>query len=157
MAGYSASNDLGGTKQSISSTYITLMALLASNATSLRRYKINEFTFGIPGTPADQAMEWDVSRVSADGTCTAITPPPLDSADGAFIGVAKANYTSEPTVTANTNLWPAGINQRATMRWVAVPGQELVIPATNAAGLAWRAKSAGYTGAAKANALFQQL
>jgi hypothetical protein len=68
--------------------------------------------------------------------------------------VSTINQTVEPTFTANTSQWAAGMNQRATHRWVAYPGQELVIPATTAAGLAFRVKSPGYTGTAVAQLEF---
>jgi hypothetical protein len=154
MAGYAASNLLAGTQQAVSTSYKTLLAILAASATSLQRIRCHEFVFGTDGTPADNVMTWDVSRVSADGTSTSVTPNKIDPADGAFLGVATANHTVEPTVTAASSLWGSGMNQRATHRWVAFPGQELVVPATAAAGLAFRVKSPGYTGTAVAQAEF---
>jgi hypothetical protein len=156
MSGYAASNLLGGTQQAITTTFKTLLNLSAANAVLLRRAFVFEFVFGVDGTPADNVMTWDVSRTTAVGTATAVTPNPLQSADGAALTVANANHTAEPTVTANSSLWAAGINQRATHRWVAFPGQELVIPATNVNGLAFRAKSPGYTGTATAQAGFTE-
>lgn len=153
MSGYAASNLLGGTQQAISTSYKTLLAVMASSGTSLQRGKIVEFTFGTDGTPADQAMTFDVSRISADGTATSVTPNKLDPADGAFLGLATANHTAEPTVTANSRVAGWAANQRATNRWVAFPGQELVYPATNLAGFALRAKSPGYTGTAVCEAI----
>lgn len=155
MAGYSASNLLGGTQQAVSSSYKSLLALMASSGTSLQRFAVFEFVFGLDGTPADNALTWDVSRITADGTATSITPNKLDPADGAFLGVGKANYTAEPTVTANSSVWPIGMNQRATHRWVSFPGQELIAPATDANGFAFRVKSTSYTGTATALAHFR--
>lgn len=148
MSGYAASNLLGGTQQAISTSYKTLLAIMASSGTSLQRGKIIEFTFGVDGTPADQAMTCDVSKQTADGTATTVTPNKLDDADGAFLGLVKANYTAEGTITANSSVEGFPFNQRATQRWVAFPGQELVYPATNLSGFAFRAKSPGYTGTA---------
>ncbi|MCW2309745.1 hypothetical protein [Rhodobium gokarnense] len=155
MAGYAASNLLGGTQQSMTTTFKTALVLAASNGTSLQRFMVHDIIFGTDGTPADQAMTWDVSRTTASGTATSITPNKIDLADGAFLGVGLANNTVEPTVTSNSNLLPIGANQRASMRWVAFPGQELVVPATDAAGLAFRAKSPGYTGTVIVNAHFR--
>ena len=59
-------------------------------------------------------------------------------------------------MTAASNLLPAAVNQRATRRWVPTPGKELVIPATNLAGIALRAKSSGYTGFANVTAMFNE-
>ena len=156
MAGYAASNLLAGTQQAISTAYKTLLLIEAATAVAARRIKVHEFVFGTDGTPADQVMTYDVSRTSAAGTATSITALPLDPADSAMLGLTVGNHTVEPTVTAASSLWAAGINQRATHRWVAFPGQELVIPATNLAGLAFRAKSPGYTGTGVVQLEFQE-
>lgn len=148
MAGFAASNLNATTpaQQAMTTTFKTLVNLSAG--ATPRRIFVHEFVFGTDGTPADNAMTWDVSRTTAIGTGTVGVVTALDSADAAFSGVSTINHTAEPTVTANSSLWGAGMNQRATHRWVAYPGQELVIPATNATGLSFRAKSPGYTGTA---------
>lgn len=155
MAGFAASNLNATTpaQQAMSTSFKTLVNL-AIGGTTFRRIKIHEFVFGTDGTPADNAMTWDVSRTTAIGTGTAGVVMPLDAADSAFLGTSTINHTVEPTVTANSSVWAAGMNQRATHRWVAYPGQELVIPATTLNGLAFRAKSPGYTGTAVAQIEF---
>lgn len=148
MAGYAASNLLAGTQQAISTSYKTLVNLSAATA-ALRRQRIVEFIFSVDGTPADNVATCDVSRSTAIGTGTTATPNPLDAADGVMGGVATVNHTVEPTIavgTARVEGW--GFNQRATQRWVAFPGKELIVPAVNLNGLAFRLKSPGYTGTA---------
>jgi hypothetical protein len=157
MPGYNSNNLLGGTQQAISTSFKTLVSVTASSGTSLQRGKIEEFVFGTDGTPADNAMTCDVSRQTAAGTATAITPTQLDAADGAWLGTATANATAEPTVTANSRVAGWGFNQRATLRWVAAPGQWLVYPATNVAGFAFRLKSPGYTSTAIADVIHSNL
>jgi pyridoxal biosynthesis lyase PdxS len=154
MAGYAASNLNATTpaQQALTTTFKTLINL--SSSATVRRIKVHEFVFGTDGTPADNAMTWDVSSTSAIGTGTSGVITKLDPADAAALSVSTINHTVEPTVTANSSLWSAGMNQRATHRWVAYPGQELVVPATSAAGLAFRAKSPGYTGTAVAQVEF---
>lgn len=154
MAGYAASNLNATTPalQAIASTYKTLLNL--SSSATVRRIRIHEFVFGTVGTPADNAMQFDVSRTTTIGTGTAGVITPIDPADAAALSVSTINTTVEPTVTANSSLWMAGFNQRATHRWVAYPGQELVVPATSAAGIAFRALSPGYTGNASAQVEF---
>jgi hypothetical protein len=156
MPDYSASNELAGTKQAIASTYKTLLGLSVATTVALRRPRIFDVIFGVEGTPSDQAIVWDASRSTTVGTGSAATPNPIDSADPAALTVATANLTVEPTVTAASNLLPAAVNQRATIRWVPTPGKELVIPATNLAGIAFRAKSSGYTGFANVMAMFNE-
>lgn len=156
MANYAASNGLAGTQQAITSTYKTLLALTAATAL-LRRGKLYDLTVGTLGTPADQSYEYDVSRQTAAGTSTSVTPLPLDPADSAAGTVGSANFTAEGTITATSGMIYIAANQRATYRWVAAPGSELVWPATNLAGVAIRARSvSGGTAVAGAEAMFQE-
>src|SRR5579871_1707555 len=152
---YAAGNSIGGTQQAMSTSYKTLLALTAATA-ALKRGKLYDLLIGTNGTPADNVMEFDVSRQTAAGTSTGVTPNPLDAADVAAGTVGSANFTAEGTITANSRVLGVGINQRASYRWVAAPGSELVWPATNLAGLAVRAKSPAYTGTAVADALFSE-
>src|SRR4051794_28231301 len=98
MPDYKASNELAGTKQAIASTYKTLMTLSAASAVALRRIKVDDVFMGVEGTPSDQAMVWDVSRITGLGTGTSGTPNPLDPADPASLTVCTLNHTVEPTV-----------------------------------------------------------
>lgn len=154
MANYSISNALAGTQQAVSTTYKTLISV-TSSATP-RRFKVYDVLIGTNGTPADNYMEWDISRQTAAGTGTSATPTILDSADSAALTVGLVNLTVEPTVTAASSLFYVGVNQRASYRWVSAPGSELVAPATNLAGFCARVRSGGYTGSATANLLFQE-
>lgn len=155
MANYAVHNGLGGTLQAVTSTYKTLLTV--SSSATVRRIKVYDVTFGTLGTPADQTYEFDISRQTAAGTATAVTPTPLDPADAAAHAVGAANATAEGTITAASSLFYIGINQRASYRWIAAPGSELVVPATSAAGAAMRTRSAsGGTATATAAFLFQE-
>src|ERR1700730_4036384 len=156
MAKYAIGNDLGGSQQSVATSYRTLVSMFATTGT-LRRGKMYDILIGTNGTPADNYVEWDVSRMTADGTGTAITPNALDPADAPALGTAKANYTVEPaTITTNSSVFYVGLNQRASYRLVAGPGSELVYPATANNGLVGRARSGGYTGTATFKALVEE-
>lgn len=156
MANYSVNNGLGGTLQAVTSTYKTLLAVTAQT-TSLRRGKLYEVEFGTLGTPANQTYEFDISRQTAAGTSTAVTPNPLDPADVACFTVGSANFTAEGTITAASSLFYLGINQQASYRWIAAPGSELLWPATNLAGLAMRTRSvSGGTATATSQFYFQE-
>lgn len=156
MANYAVTNSNAGTPQSLSSSYKSLVGVNAASGTALRRIKVYDLLFGTTGTPADNYVTWDVSRMTAAGTGTSTTPTILDPADSAALTVATSNYTVEPTVTAASSLLNVGVNQRASYRWVAAPGSELVAPATNLAGFVVRALSGGYTGTASASMMFQE-
>lgn len=155
MAKYADNNALGGSQQAISSTYKTLLSIFATSG-SLRRGKVYDVLVGTNGTPADNYMEWDISAMTVDGTGTAVTPNPLDPADVACLATSKANYTAEPTVTANSSRFYVGVNQRASYRWVAAPGSELLYPATANNGLVLRSRSGGYTGTATGHMDFEE-
>jgi hypothetical protein len=155
MAKYAIGNDLGGSQQAVAATYKTLVSMFATTG-SLRRGKMYDILIGTNGTPADNFVEWNVSRMTADGTGTAITPNALDPADAAALATSKANYTVEGTVTSNSSLFYVGVNQRASYRWVAAPGSELVYPASANNGLVVQARSSSYTGTATAKALVEE-
>jgi hypothetical protein len=51
---------------------------LRAPAASMRRIKLYDLLVGSGGTPADNVLEFNVKRTSANGTDTAVTPLPLD-------------------------------------------------------------------------------
>lgn len=109
-----------------------------ATATSPRRLKIYDWIFGCEATPADNPFLWSVNRVTAAGSPaggSAVTPAPLDLADAASLFDATEGPTTDPTVSA-TRLLSIALNQRATFRWVAAPGGELISPATDNLGFA---------------------
>lgn len=105
---------------------------------SMRRIKVYDLVFGSEATPADVGILWQVQRSTTAGTSTAVTPQALDSADAAAVSVAGSNFTVDPTLTANAFPFTEPLNQRASFRWVAPPGGEIVIPATANNGVAVR-------------------
>src|SRR3990167_2040688 len=146
MARYSVSNLHAGTQQNLSSSYKTLVSLTAATgATTLRRGWVYDILVGADGTPADNSITYKIDRQTTVGTGTATVGSPLDAGDAAGLLEETVNNTIEPTVTAATQMFELAVNQRASYRWVAAPGGELVVPATNVAGLGLRAKSAAYT------------
>lgn len=105
---------------------------------TLRRLKIYMFQAGSEATPADNAFEWAIRRVTAPGVPAgqaSVTPEPLNVADPAAVMAAAQGYTTNPTI-ASGNLLTAQVNQKATYRWEAVPGRELICAATASLGFA---------------------
>lgn len=146
MARYSVTNLHAGTQQNLSSSYKTLLSLTAATgATTLRKGWIYDVLLGADGTPADNSITYKVDRQTTVGTGTATAGNPLDGGDAAGLLVETVNNTIEPTVTASTQFIELAVNQRASYRWVAAPGGELVVPATDVTGIGVRAKSAAYT------------
>ena len=153
MARYALANNgtLISTQQNMTTTYKSLAQLTsATGATTLRRGWIYDIMVGTDGTPADNAMNFIVNRQTSVGTLTALVPLPLDFGDAAALLVGGINTTIEPIITDSTGLVQIGMNQRASYRWVAAPGGELIVPAVNVAGIGVRAKSPAYTSTATA-------
>lgn len=122
-----------------SGTDKTLINLFHSAATPTNRGRISDVIVGSVATPADQAADFLLSRTTAVGTeGSGLIPNNLDPAGPAGdcdsgLGV----FSVEPTYTAAKQLLAFQLNQRATFRWVAAPGYELMMTATqnNGAGL----------------------
>jgi hypothetical protein len=113
----------------------TVLGLTAA-ASSPRRAKVHDLSFGCEASPADNAFAWMIQRCSTAGTGSALTPNALDPADTlASTIVAKDTTTADPTLTASAFLYAQALNQRASFRWVAAPYSEIIIPATASNGI----------------------
>src|SRR4051812_32165286 len=110
------------------------LGVLTADATRPRRLRTYDIMFGSEATPADAAILWTFRRCSGAGTSTAVVPQNLDPADATTEYDAGENSTIEPTLTSAAILLNVPLNQRATYRWVAAPGGELVMPATASNG-----------------------
>jgi len=147
----------GGTQQATTTTYVgALLGLSCVTTTQVRRFKIYDVLIGTNGTPADNFVEWDISRITAASTTTVLAAQPLDSADAAALTNTTVNSSTFGTITSGSNVFYVGVNQRASYRWVAAPGSELVAPATSSNGFQLRCRSGGYTGTATGTILFQE-
>ena len=172
-----SSNLVGQTPQAISATYKSIVVVANSTANpgitypSIRRGKIYDLLIGQAAVPADNYYEWDVCRCTYAAS-TAITTGgilslssvsstfALDGADLNLAATATVNSTVETYLTTPQELWYIAINQRASYRWVAAPGSEMVYPANSSAtspnGAALRARSSAGTGAVSATLYFQE-
>jgi len=158
MANFTATNGSSasaGTQQALATTYGGAILGLNAPVTAPRRGKVYDLLIGTNGTPADNFVEWDISRVTTSSTATIITPQALDPADAAATTVTTVNSSAAGTVSIQNILY-VGVNQRASYRWVAAPGSELVWPATSSNGFQLRARSGGYTGTATGDWMFQE-
>ena len=135
MARYSASGS-----QNLASSAITTLNI-ASQSTAHRNI-IYDIVIGNVGAPADLVTLHTIGRVTAASTeaaGTTVTPTALDFADRAAQSKVLEDCTTEPTYTANQELLEVPLNHRATFRWVAAPGGELITPATDNNGLGLKA------------------
>jgi hypothetical protein len=177
MANYSITNSTQfGTQQPTSASYVSLISVAASTAgggtnTGLRRGKLYDLLVGTNGAPADNAIEWAIHRVTnttqayAGNISSVSSYFALDPADGGFAAnataVASGNSSTAYAFFGTANVaWYVGVNQRASYRWVAAPGSEIVYPAVSSAsggnGLVLSVRSAAYTGTTTGTVLFQE-
>jgi len=116
----------------------TTIFYISASATVPRRTKVYDILIGSKDTPADKAVGYEFQRLTAENTPggTAVTPRLLDPGDViASTNKPREAPTGEPTYTAGEIVLYIPLNQRATMRWVAAPGGELVTPAVADDGL----------------------
>lgn len=130
---------------------------VSADATRPRRAKFYDIILGAEATPADQVYLWQAQRHTAAGTSTAFTPVALDPADAATEADAGENHTVDVTATAAAILLAIALNQRATFRWVAAPGGELVYPATASNGIHLRTPTASGLTAISATVHFDEM
>lgn len=111
------------------------------------RPKLYDLLIGSGATPADLATIFHLERFTAVGTeGSGFTPLALDPGDPASLAdYGVGVFAAEPTYTANAVLMKLALNQRATFRWVAAPGSELVAPASANNGIGLQAQSSGGT------------
>lgn len=101
--------------------------------TNARRFKVYDVVVGSSATPADNAAEYSIYRATGGTPAgTSVTEQALDGADVASEMVALSALTTEPTGKISIVNFP--VNMRATFRWVAAPGSEIVVPSTANAG-----------------------
>lgn len=159
MANFTSTNGSttgGGTQQPTAAAYTGAILGATAAGTGPRRGKIYDVLVGTNGAPADNFMEFDISRVTASSTTTVLAANPLDPADAtAATTVATVNSSTFATI-GTPALWYIGMNQRASYRWVCAPGSELVWPATGSNGFQLRQRSGSYTGTATGNWMFQE-
>lgn len=120
-----------------------------------RRIALYDLIFGADGAPADNNFRVDVQRATASATGTSVTPNALDPADPAANTETLENVTAGAS-TANAVPLSFPLNQRATFRWVAAPGSEIIIPAAIDNGLRINTPVALNTPAAAASVMFDE-
>ena len=140
-----AGNAFSVAHQTAAGTDLGIIAIGADGTVMVKMY---DLIMGSDATPADLAGEFVVNRCTTTGAGgTAITPEPLALQTAAASATATGGTygTTQPADSANTDLLMIGLNQRATFRWVAAPGGELVGPVTSGDGMFLRCVAHGGT------------
>jgi len=146
----------GGTQQPTAAAYTGALIGITAVSTAPTRIKLYDLLIGTNGTPADNFVEWDISRITAASTATVLAATALDNADSASNETVTVNSSQFGTITSGSNCFYIGVNQRASYRWVAAPGGELVAPATSSNGFQLRQRSGSYTGTATGTLEFEE-
>ena len=142
------------TATNTTSTTVPMFDVVGAATTRLFAY---DLISGSNATPADNYAQFGIRRVSARGTQTATwAPTALDAANPASLAVFNTTWSGNPTITASSDLLNVSHNQRATFRWVAAPGSELVVAATAGAGLALMAVGSNATAAYQWTLLWEE-
>lgn len=123
----------------------TTLPIINLTGSAAVRLKVADLVIGSDATPADVATEFNVTRTTSVGTGgTTLTEEPLDplvvAATGAGIG---GTFTGAPT--KGNSLMMIALNQRATFRWVAAPGYELISTAAANNGIELESVASGGT------------
>jgi hypothetical protein len=139
MAKYSSSGS-----QTLTTSIVTALGI-TSNTSTVQRNWIYEFVLANVGTPADLVSLHTIQRTTAPGNATPVTATKMDLADRVAQAVVGEDHSGEPTYTSNEQLFEIGLNHRATYKWQAAPGSELVLPATSGDGVGFGATHASAT------------
>ena len=107
------------------------------SSAGVSRPRLFEFEISASATPADNTSRIGVARhttaAPTGGTSLTSSIFPLDFAEPASSLAAMGAATGGCTMSSN--LMSIAVNQRATFRWVAAPGKEIVVPVTQYAGI----------------------
>ncbi len=141
-----------------SGTDKTLITIFDAAAAPTARPAIYDVIVGSAATPADQAADFLLNRITAVGTeGSGLVPNNLDPAGPA--GACDSGlgvFGGEPTYTAAKQLLAFQLNQRATFRWVSAPGSELRCAATQNNGAGLKTVTSTSTQAYGATILFEE-
>ena len=112
----------------------TLTLLNLTGGTTIRP-TVYDIVIGSDSSPADVATRFQVTNTSSVGTGgTTVNPRPLDPLTVAATATClRGTFSGTPTI--GNILLEISLNQRATFRWVAAPGSELIAAATANNGL----------------------
>ena len=135
-----------------------ILNLFRTAATPTSRAKIYELNVGSVAAPADAATQFGVIRTTAVGIEDAgFTPVNLDPDGPPAVSDFGVGFTGgEPGKTANSELLVFSVNQRATFQWRAMPGCELVLPATQNNGACLQSISSTVVTAHEASIFFEE-
>ena len=112
----------------------TALTVISAATIRPRIKKLSGKNIGV--VTVDSQIEVQLSRFTAAGTTTPVTPVATDSGDPASTLTMGSNATVEPTYTSNTLEASLIFNPRGKDEWTPYDGTaDIVLPATAANGL----------------------
>ena len=141
-----------------SGTNKTILNIFDPAATPVGRAGIYDVMVGSVASPADQAAKFYLARTTGVGTeGSGFVPNNLDPGGPAGrCDSGVGTFSGEPTYTSNKELLVFSVNQRATFRFVAAPGSEILLAATQNNGAGLKTSSSTSTQAYEACILFME-
>lgn len=139
-------------------TASTSILYVVNGATSPRRLSLYEFIVGSDHVPVDNAFQYNIRRITDEAATpagTAVTPVKLDEQDPVALSNGVAGPGAEPTYEAGQIL-ELPLNQRATFRWIASPGKEFKVAATEDHGFGIFVAQAATAVVANATMLYEE-
>jgi hypothetical protein len=124
------------------------------SSTTMASARIYEWSIGPGAAAEDSNYAIQMKRQSTAGTWTSVTPSPLNPKSSA--SVTLAGRASNAAGTAGVVLGTWGFNQRGGLRWVAIPGGELVVPLTFSNGIILEYKTVQGTAVNEASIMFEE-
>lgn len=119
-------------KRTASATLDVGSILTASS--SPRRFKLVDIILGSEAAPGDNVFLWEVNKRTGLATGgSSVTGQPLDDSD-TIASTLVGNQAPTANGTGSGNKLSLPLNQRATFRWAAQPGREIIAPATASNG-----------------------
>lgn len=135
------------------------LGIIAVSSNGTVRPSVHDIIISSDAAPADIATELQVNRNTTEGVGgNTLTPEPLDpiAAAASCTSTGGLYSTTQPVDTAATELLTFAFNQRATFRWVAAPGSELIGVLADNSGIFLRSVSSGGTPALSCTILFSE-
>ncbi len=134
----------------------TMLSLVAASA---RIFSVYDFMFGVSGVHSDGTYIYSITNIisGGGGTGDAAVPQPLDLTKSiAAVTTGLKEITVEPGTVNAVNSFEIPTNTRASYRWQATPGSELVSATGAAAGFAFQSRSLAGTTATACTVLMEE-
>ncbi len=124
----------------------TDLAAIELQGSATIRISLFDFVIGTAATPAEAANSYEIVRSTTAGiTGTALTEEPFDPISPTAAATGEGGTWMTVPVSGADVFGPFGLHQKATYRWVAQPGREIISAAATGDGLTIGVKIANAT------------